>query len=49
VVMNVQRLACEVGDEITELDINPVMVRPAGRGVVAVDALVVPVRVPVGR
>jgi acetate---CoA ligase (ADP-forming) len=42
VVMNVQRLACEVGDEIAELDINPLMVLPAGRGVVAVDALVVP-------
>lgn len=41
-VMNVQRLACEVGDEIAELDINPLMVLPAGRGVVAVDALVVP-------
>jgi acetate---CoA ligase (ADP-forming) len=42
VVMNVQRLACEVGDEIAELDINPLMVLPAGQGVVAVDALVVP-------
>ena len=31
----------EVGDEIMELDINPLMVLPNGRGVVAVDALVV--------
>ena len=44
VVMNLQRLALEVGDEIAELDINPVIVRPAGQGVVAVDALVVPAR-----
>ena len=41
-VMNIQRLAAEVGDEIAELDINPLLVLPAGRGVVAVDALVVP-------
>jgi hypothetical protein len=34
-------LALEVGDEIDELDINPLMVLPKGRGVVAVDALVV--------
>jgi acetate---CoA ligase (ADP-forming) len=42
-VMNVQQLALELGDEITELDINPVMLRPSGHGVVAVDALIVPV------
>jgi len=41
-IMNVQRLALELGDDITELDINPVMLRPPGRGVVAVDALIVP-------
>jgi acetate---CoA ligase (ADP-forming) len=41
-VMNVQRLALEVGADIAELDINPVMVRPRGQGVVAVDALIVP-------
>lgn len=46
VVMNLQRLALEAGDEIAEVDINPVMVHPAGGGVVAVDALVVPARVP---
>jgi acetate---CoA ligase (ADP-forming) len=49
VVMNLQRLALEVGDEIAELDINPVIVRPAGQGVVAVDALVVPARHGVSR
>jgi acetate---CoA ligase (ADP-forming) len=41
-IMSVQRMALEVGGDIAELDINPVMVRPRGRGVVAVDALVVP-------
>ncbi|HSS10728.1 MAG TPA: acetate--CoA ligase family protein, partial [Acidimicrobiales bacterium] len=40
-IMRLQRLALEVGDEIMELDINPLMVLPNGRGVVAVDALVV--------
>jgi hypothetical protein len=37
-----QRLAIDLGDDIAELDINPLLVRPAGSGVVAVDALVVP-------
>lgn len=41
VVMRLQTLALEVGDEIAELDINPIMVMPAGQGVLAVDALVV--------
>jgi acyl-CoA synthetase (NDP forming) len=41
-LMNVQQLALEVGSDIAELDINPVMVRPRGHGVTAVDALIVP-------
>lgn len=41
-IMALQTLAIELGDEIVELDINPLMVLPRGRGVVAVDALVVP-------
>jgi acyl-CoA synthetase (NDP forming) len=41
-IMAVQRMANEIGDDLSELDINPLMVRPQGRGVVAVDALVVP-------
>ena len=41
VVMAVQLLALECGDDIRELDINPLIVREQGRGVVAVDALVV--------
>jgi acyl-CoA synthetase (NDP forming) len=40
-VMRLQRLALEVGDDIGELDINPLMVLPKGQGVLAVDALVV--------
>ncbi len=38
-IMRLQRLALEVGDEIAELDVNPLMVRPRGQGVVAVDSL----------
>jgi acyl-CoA synthetase (NDP forming) len=41
-VMRLQTLAQEVGDDIVELDINPIMVLPAGAGVLAVDALVIP-------
>jgi acyl-CoA synthetase (NDP forming) len=40
VLMRFQRLAFEVGDQIAELDVNPLLVLPAGQGVVAVDALV---------
>ncbi|KPM54115.1 CoA-binding protein [Frankia sp. R43] len=43
-IMCLQALAVDLGDQISELDINPIMVRPAGRGVVAVDALVIPRR-----
>ncbi|OAA27778.1 acyl-CoA synthetase (NDP forming) [Frankia sp. EI5c] len=43
-IMSLQALAVDLGDRISELDINPIMVLPAGRGVVAVDALVVPRR-----
>jgi acetate---CoA ligase (ADP-forming) len=43
-IMNAQRLALEVGSDIAELDINPVMVRPRGHGVTAVDALIIPRR-----
>ncbi|MET7892870.1 acetate--CoA ligase family protein [Streptomyces mirabilis] len=41
VVMRVQRMALELGDDIAELDINPLMVLPRGQGAVALDALVV--------
>ena len=37
--MKVQRLAMDLADDVRELDINPLVVRP--RGAVALDALVV--------
>jgi acyl-CoA synthetase (NDP forming) len=40
-IMGLQQLALEVGDQIAELDVNPLMVLPEGSGAVAVDALVV--------
>jgi acyl-CoA synthetase (NDP forming) len=39
VIMKVSRLALDLSDEIAELDINPLVVKP--RGAVALDALVV--------
>ena len=39
VLMRVQRLAVDLADEIAEIDINPLVVTPAGA--VALDALVV--------
>ncbi|WP_045877923.1 acetate--CoA ligase family protein [Pseudofrankia sp. DC12] len=42
VILRLQSLAQDLGDSIAELDINPILVRPAGRGVVAVGALVIP-------
>lgn len=41
VVMRVQRMAFELGDDLAELDINPLMVMPRGGGTVALDALAV--------
>ncbi|MYY81668.1 MULTISPECIES: acetate--CoA ligase family protein [unclassified Streptomyces] len=41
VVLRVQRMALELGDDIAELDINPLMVLPRGQGAVALDALAV--------
>ncbi|MFI1765390.1 acetate--CoA ligase family protein [Streptomyces sp. NPDC020800] len=40
VVLRVQRMALELGDQLAELDINPLMVLPRGQGAVALDALV---------
>ncbi|MFG1949053.1 acetate--CoA ligase family protein [Nonomuraea sp. NPDC048826] len=40
-VMRLQTLALELGDAVRELDVNPLLVRPRGLGVVAVDALVI--------
>ncbi|WP_409471370.1 acetate--CoA ligase family protein [Streptomyces sp. HC307] len=41
VILRVQRMALELGGELAELDINPLMVLPRGQGAVALDALVV--------
>jgi acyl-CoA synthetase (NDP forming) len=41
VVLRVQRTALELGDDLAELDVNPLMVLPRGQGAVALDALAV--------
>ncbi|MFE7896090.1 acetate--CoA ligase family protein [Streptomyces sp. NPDC057424] len=41
VVLRVQRMALELGDQLAELDINPLLVLPQGQGAVALDALAV--------
>lgn len=41
VIMKVQTLALDLSGSIAELDINPIVVRPRGQGVVALDALIV--------
>lgn len=40
-LVDVSRLAWELRDKVQELDVNPLFVRPRGKGVVAADALVV--------
>jgi len=39
--VRVSYLAMHIEGQLAELDINPLMVRPSGQGVKAVDALVV--------
>jgi acetate---CoA ligase (ADP-forming) len=39
-VLVIQEFALEQQDRLLELDVNPLIVRPRGRGVVAVDALI---------
>jgi acetyltransferase len=46
VLVSLSRLAIEIGDRITELDINPLIVFPEGRGAVAADALIVTAQSP---
>ncbi|MGY0059302.1 acetate--CoA ligase family protein [Streptomyces sp. LZ34] len=41
VVLRIQRMALELGDDLAELDVNPLMVLPRGQGAVALDALAV--------
>ncbi|MFE9256737.1 acetate--CoA ligase family protein [Streptomyces sp. NPDC006879] len=39
VVLRTQRMALELGEDLAELDVNPLMVLPRGQGAVALDAL----------
>jgi acetyl-CoA synthetase len=39
-VLSVARYACANVEQLIELDVNPVIVRPVGRGVMAVDAMI---------
>lgn len=39
-VLNVTRYAAANLDSLSEIDVNPIIVRPAGKGAVAVDALI---------
>ena len=41
-IAQVSALAADARDEIAEIELNPVLVHPAGQGVTIVDALVVP-------
>ncbi len=41
VILRIQRMALELGDDLSELDINPLMVLPRGQGAVALDALAI--------
>ena len=41
ILVRVSHLATHLEGHLAELDINPLMVRPSGQGVKAVDALVV--------
>ncbi|MFD7434533.1 acetate--CoA ligase family protein [Streptomyces sp. NPDC059861] len=41
VVLRVQRMALELGHDLAELDVNPLVVLPRGQGAVALDALAV--------
>ncbi|GAB2577168.1 acetate--CoA ligase family protein [Streptomyces capparidis] len=41
VVLRVQRIALELGDDLAELDVNPLVVLERGQGAVALDALAV--------
>lgn len=41
VILRIQRMALELGDALSELDINPLMVLPRGQGAVALDALAI--------
>ncbi len=39
-MVQVSQLAAEFADDIEEIDLNPVLVHPAGQGLTVVDALI---------
>jgi acyl-CoA synthetase (NDP forming) len=41
ILLKISRMAIDLGDVISEIDINPLMVLDKGKGVKAVDALIV--------
>jgi acyl-CoA synthetase (NDP forming) len=41
-IASISRFAIELGDSFCELEINPLLVKPKGHGVVAIDALIIP-------
>ena len=41
-ISQISQLAARFKDEISEIELNPVLVHPEGKGVTIVDALVVP-------
>lgn len=43
-VARLSEFACRHADDVAEIDLNPVLVRPEGQGVVVLDALMVPAR-----
>jgi acetyltransferase len=40
-IVRLARFAAEHGDDVEEIDLNPVLVHPAGHGVSVVDALII--------
>ena len=40
-IMSIQNFALQQADKLVELDVNPLLVGPEGRGAVAADALIV--------
>jgi acyl-CoA synthetase (NDP forming) len=41
-VARLSTFACDHADTVAEIDLNPILVRPKGQGVVVLDALMVP-------
>jgi acetate---CoA ligase (ADP-forming) len=41
-IVAISTMALALGDELSEAEINPLFVLPAGRGVVAADGVVIP-------